>query len=92
MSYGGGQKMQPTASVLGTAYAPQMDAEGDENLGQHIEKEEERGTTLEQVQRLEDDMADKNKEIQQIKAKLVKDSKKSSPVIFFIAMAYNNDY
>lgn len=39
--------------------------------------------TLEYVQRLEDEIADKDKEIKFIKERLVKDSKRS-PVIFII--------
>ncbi len=92
MSYGSGPKIPPAASVLGTMYAPQLDLEGgageiedeaDEYLGGERKKmgrgEEEQGVTLEYVQRLEDEIADKNKEIQLIKAKLTKDAKKATP-------------
>lgn len=47
-----------------------------------IEQAEESEVTLEYVQRLEQEIAEKDKQIKLIKQKLVNDSRRSSPVIF----------
>lgn len=40
--------------------------------------------TLEYVQRLENEIAEKDKQIKKIKQKLINDSRRNSPVIFYL--------
>ena len=77
------QRAAPTSSVLGSIYGGRVPTRGMEEMG--AESEENEDGMLEHVQRLEEELAEKDHEIQMMKVRLNKDKAvKNSPVYFCV--------